>query len=187
MSDAFWIDESYDLEYASDRVSRYGAYVRQHRSEFVETLDERDRATFAALAWRVATGPIMAPGYVRKHERVRSSRLTRNYEDGSLYATVELVGITPRRLELEDFSSPPWRSWPRERGHYYEPEGSDLTSARYLLTTTTAMFPLPTIELPIPTDVRSLEASAKRAVRLLVALMNDNVTSLIQSLEGEDS
>ncbi|MEV4020205.1 hypothetical protein AB0J35_57985 [Nonomuraea angiospora] len=184
MNEAFWIDKGNDRDFASDGVSRYGAYLRQHRAEFAEAIGESDRAEFAALAWRVATGPIMAPGYVRQAERVRSARLSRNYEDGGLYATVELVGITPRRM---DYGSPMWREWPRANGHYYEPEGSDLVGARFLLTTTTAVFPLPTAQLPICSGLGTLEAAARRAVHFLVPLMNDTVTPLIRHLDREDS
>ncbi|MFB4285664.1 hypothetical protein ACBJ59_61130 [Nonomuraea sp. MTCD27] len=184
MTEAFRIDEIYDRDQASDGVSRYGSYVRRRRAEFAEAIDDHDRVSFAALAWRVATGPIMAPGYVRQHARVRSAHLARNYEDGGLYATVELVGITPRRME---YGSPPWRSWLRQHGHYYVPEGSDLISARYLLTTTTALFPLATIGLPICSRIDSAETAAKRAVHQLAEAMNDVVTPLIQHLDREDS
>jgi hypothetical protein len=185
VSDAFWIDEQYDRDNASNGVSRYDSYVRLYQAEFAEAIiSDRDRSAFAAVAWRVATGPIMAPGYVRQHERVRSARLTRNYEDGSLYATVDLVGITPRRLE---YGPPQWWPWPREHGHYYEPEGRDLISARFLLTTTTALFPLPKEFLPGWGSIGKVEDAAKRVVHKLVALMNDTVTPLIQTLEGEDS
>ncbi|WP_219512881.1 hypothetical protein [Nonomuraea ceibae] len=182
--DAFWIDETYDREYASDGVSRFSGYVRQRRTEFVEAMNELDRVTFAAAAWRVATSPVMAPGYVRQHKRVRSARLYRNYEDGGICATVELVSITPRRLED---GSPQWRSWPREHGRFYEPEGPDLISARYLLTTTTAAFPLSAAGLPVCTDVRALETATKRAVELLVVRMNDAITPLVRHLERESS
>ncbi len=34
--DAFWADDEYDREHASDGVSRYGAYVHQAATTFAE-------------------------------------------------------------------------------------------------------------------------------------------------------
>ena len=70
-----WIDPDYDREQASDGQSRYGAYVRDHARLFDPWQDApdgvtRDPVDFAIAAFRVATGPIMGPGFVRWHPRV---------------------------------------------------------------------------------------------------------------------
>ncbi|MCP9954691.1 hypothetical protein [Actinomadura madurae] len=100
----FRIDAEYDREYASDGVSRYGAYVRDRlNSSFAECWDgtwgepSSRLAAFAAAAWRTATGPVMAPGYVRYHSRVLGARVERSQWDGSLIAAVSLVAPWRRR------------------------------------------------------------------------------------------
>ena len=70
-----WIDPDYDRSQASDGQSRYGAYVRDHARLFDPWQDAPDGVTsdpveFAVAAFRVATGPIMWPGFVRWHPRV---------------------------------------------------------------------------------------------------------------------
>src|SRR6266699_7264794 len=70
-----WVDEDWDRANASDRVSRYGAYLRGHTELFDPWQDApggitEDAGEFAIAALRVATGPIMSPGYVRWHPRV---------------------------------------------------------------------------------------------------------------------
>ncbi len=64
-----WVDEDWDRANASDRVSRYGAYLRGHTELFDPWRDAPSRITqnpneFAIAAFQVATGPIMSPGYV---------------------------------------------------------------------------------------------------------------------------
>src|SRR6266516_4820758 len=75
-----WVDAAWDREFASDGVSRYGAYLRGHTAAFAPLWDEppdpdwgaitADPGEFAAAAFQVATGPVMSPGYVRWHPRV---------------------------------------------------------------------------------------------------------------------
>src|SRR6266545_2288908 len=70
-----WVDEDWDRSNASDRVSRYGAYLRGH-SELFDPWREatggitQDPGEFAIAALQVACGPIMSPGYVHWHPRV---------------------------------------------------------------------------------------------------------------------
>src|SRR6266545_2299896 len=71
-----WVDLAWDRTNASDRVSRYGAYLRGHAEEFESWHGEdqdgitTDPGEFAAAAFRVACGPIMSPGDVRWHPRI---------------------------------------------------------------------------------------------------------------------
>src|SRR5713226_3753 len=80
MSEAFWIDAELDRDKASDGVSRYGAYVRSRiPGGFSEcwdgTFDCGLAERFAAMAWRTATAPVMAPPYVRRQPVVLSARI----------------------------------------------------------------------------------------------------------------
>lgn len=55
-----WTDPD-DQSSASDGVSRYGAYLRRHLGLFEGC---ESPAEFALASWLVATGPVMAPGFV---------------------------------------------------------------------------------------------------------------------------
>ncbi len=65
---AFWADRDYDREFASDGISRYGAYLRD--ASFEPWTDDDQAVEWAVFAWERATGPVMSPGYVRCHSRV---------------------------------------------------------------------------------------------------------------------
>src|SRR6266536_3430342 len=79
------VDEDWDRTNASDRVSRYGAYLRSHAELFDPWRDApggitEDPGEFAIAALQVATGPIMSPGYVRWHARVLDYKLDRGLD-----------------------------------------------------------------------------------------------------------
>ena len=118
-----WLDPDYDRAYASDGLSRYGAYVRDHVQLFDPWQDAPDGVTqdpveFAVAAFRVATGPIMWPGFIRWHPRVCGYGTERSDHDGRLVVSVTLA--TPMPLGLPGWS---WRSSDRDLGdHYLEPE-----------------------------------------------------------------
>lgn len=103
---AFWIDYEYDREMASDGRSRFASYVRRAAAtaDWTECWDgtwddETVRAVhFASESWRLATTPVMSPGYVRRHPRVRSARVEVNPWDASLTASVEIIIPQPRQL-----------------------------------------------------------------------------------------
>src|SRR6266700_136529 len=107
-----WVDENWDLVNASDRVSRYGAYLRGHTELFDPWQDapggiSRDAGEFAIAALQVATGPIMSPGYLRWHPRVLDYKVSHgeNPEPGRLVCQVTLA--TSPSLWLGS----PWWSW----------------------------------------------------------------------------
>jgi hypothetical protein len=118
-----WIDPDYDRANASDGQSRYGAYVRDHAQRFDPWQDAPDGVTtdpveFAVAAFRVATRPIMWPGYVCWHPRVCGYGTERSDHDGRLVVSVTLA--TPAPLRLPGWS---WRSWDRDfHDHFLEPE-----------------------------------------------------------------
>jgi len=194
---AFWVDAD-DRVAASDGVSRYGAYVRQAAAgRFAVCWDgtwdeEPDRiAGFAAAAWRTATGPVMVPGYVRFHPRIRATRVDRSEWDGSLTGVVELVIPWPQALAADRswWGGAWWRDWPAEswagRDAYLDPGGEDLTRHPYLMACATLAFPLPAATLPAPPGGPGddLEGKALRAVAVLVAGLNRIVTPVIETLE----
>jgi hypothetical protein len=118
-----WIEAEYDRAYASDGQSRYGAYVRDHARLFDPWQDAPDGVTtdpieFAMAAFRVATGPIMWPGFVRWHPRVCGYGVDRSDQDGRLVMSVTLATAAPLRLP-----GGTWRGWDRDvGGRFLEPE-----------------------------------------------------------------
>jgi hypothetical protein len=53
---AFWADRAYDREYASDGVSRYGAYLRDARSSRQSTGSATAQGVAAAAVEVINTG-----------------------------------------------------------------------------------------------------------------------------------
>jgi hypothetical protein len=99
--------------------------------------------------------------------------LTRNYEDGSLYATVSL-GLHA------------WWGWPEELGTFYVPEGSDLAKRSFATTVTKLMFLVPVDGLPMPPSGPQNDAGevARRALAVLVPVVDEVVAPIIRQVES---
>ena len=180
---AFWVDRGYDREYASDGVSRYGAYLRN--ATFEPWTDDDRAVEWAVFAWERATGPVMSPGYVRCHPRVLSARLARSGWDGGLVAGVSLVSAWPEQLRralvravrLGDREAY-WQDWPAEcRGgdtvNYHEPGEADVAARPYLLTTLSLQFTVPAAGLAEPpATATALLNAGQQAVAVVVAELN---------------
>jgi hypothetical protein len=195
----FWVDAEYDREYASDGVSRYGTYVRDRLDgSFAECWDgafgeaSTRLAEFAAAAWRTATGPVMAPGYVRHHSRVLSTCVERSQWDGTLVAAVPLVAPWPTAL-AQSFDwrrGQYWRDWPTElRGEgydYVDPTEKDVTEHPFMQASLALTFAVPVGLLPAapsgPAD--GVEYAARQAIAGLVTELNRLVGPLPDVLEG---
>ncbi|MFI6296752.1 hypothetical protein ACIBEJ_34540 [Nonomuraea sp. NPDC050790] len=194
---AFLIDADYDRDRASDGRSRYGYYVRDRAEQFREAWDwdESRPARFAATAWRVATGPIMAPGYVRHHPRLLSAGVEVNDWDGSLVGTASLVTSWPQPLAASRewrTGDTWWRDWPTEAlwgsdgVRYLDPSGQEISRGQHFLMASAALaFPLPTQSLPPlgSEPTADLVSLAHSYVEVLVAEMNRIVTPVLDTLE----
>src|SRR5579875_2400923 len=117
----FWLDEGYDREHAPDRVSRFGAAVRERPGEFAGTWDDISPVPFAVAAWRLATS--LTPAYVRWHRRVTAAACLSSPWDGSLLCDVSVVApwpaeLTRTRAWCRDRG---WRDWPQLFGQYAAP------------------------------------------------------------------
>jgi hypothetical protein len=180
---AFWVDQGYDRAHASDGISRYGAYLRD--ATFEPWTDNDHAVEWAAFAWRRATGPVMSPGYVRRHPRVLAARLERSGWDGSLAAGVNLVSSWPEEIKTPLARSVRlgerdayWQDWPTEYiggdiTCYYEPSEADVAARPYLLATLSLQFTVPSAALPEPpaTPAALLDAG-QQAVAVVVAELN---------------
>jgi hypothetical protein len=178
----FWIDGDYDREYASDGISRYGAYLRD--AAFEPWTDHDQAVEWAVFAWRRATGPVMSPGYVRCHPRVLAARLERSGCDGSLVAGVDLVSSWPEHLKTAlargmkvGGRDAHWQDWPTEHHAgdtiYHEPGEADIAARPYLLATVNLRFTVPSAALPQPPATSTALLSAgQHAVAIVVAELN---------------
>ena len=201
MSDAFWTEEEWDREAASDGISRYGAYVR-HRipGGFEECWDgtfEIGRAKrFAALAWYTATGPVMAPPYANRHPAILGASLEVNFEaddaDLSLTGIVELASRWPTALDCGRGGLRRWRSWIYENrldaSRPRVPGGDEIARGEcYALPLLRLMFTVPAGDLPAvprpPHERGEVERAARMAVAVLVAELNRVVSPVLAALE----
>jgi hypothetical protein len=191
-SAAFWVDRDYDREYASDGISRYGAYLRD--AAFEPWTDEDQAVEWAVFAWWRATGPVMSPGYVRCHPRVLAARLERSGWDGSLVGGVDLVSSWPDQLKTalargvrHGGREASWQDWPTgyrggETISYYEPSEADVADRPYLLATVSLQFTVPSAELPEPPATPAFLLSAgQQAVTVVVAQLNQIVGPVLNA------
>jgi hypothetical protein len=182
-----WVDADYDRARASDGVSRYGAYLRSHTEAF-EPLHgpdaggiTLDAGEFAAAALRVATGPIMSPGYLRWHPRVQGFNVGFGLdpEPGRLVCGVTLATSLPRWLGA------PWRSWTQYLGRDWCEPGDDRHAA---LARLELRWPVPVASLPRPgppaTPGEPNLRDAKASVAALVGETNQTAGPVLAALEG---
>lgn len=177
------MDETYDRDYSSDGLSRYGAYLRQKRTMFDRGDGPTDDAvSFALAAWRVAQSPIMAPGYVQPHPRVLAA--DEHWDDyGRAAVLVQVAAPLPEPV-ARSIDRWRWRGWERH-GHdpsfWVAPYDNDRPAA---YTMVTLRIPLDGAALPRP-RYRAGAAdttTAKQAVQVLCRLLNDQVDPVLDAL-----
>lgn len=190
----FTIDSEYDQGHSDDGVSRYGSYVRDRMSAFAESWNgtwDDGTVPFATTAWRTATGPVMAPGYVRRHPRILSAQIVRNEWDGSLAADVSLITGWPSALQ----KLTAWHDWPSEhsffsdREVFMEPSGEDVVRHQFLMPSARLCFSMPEAQaaLAVPhagyARPGAAEAEAREAVAILVDALNEIVGPVLARIE----
>jgi hypothetical protein len=93
----FWLDHEYDRDNADSRsTSRYGNYLYQSRHQFAKIDYDDPSVEFAALAWRIGTGPIMSPPFIRQHRRVLGATIGRSGWNGEMTIDIDLISSRPR-------------------------------------------------------------------------------------------
>ncbi|MEV8439224.1 hypothetical protein AB0425_17755 [Actinosynnema sp. NPDC051121] len=184
MSTVFRID-SRDQDSASDHVSRYGAYLRQHHGRFRGydgSSMTQDPAEFAAAAFEVAIGPIMSPGYVVVDRRVVDVAV--HWDDDRRAAiAVTFVSVLPEGVA--SILGRRWAGWHRDtwggEPRWSEHHDNDLLVAQPTLQT---RVPLPVDYLPKPIyragtpDLRT----AQHAVRVIADELNTRLTPVLDAL-----
>lgn len=129
---AFWVDDDYDREYASDGVSRYGAYLRSRAGQFRwDGTVTRDPELFALTAFEIGSPPIMSPGYVRRHPRIQ--HVARHSDDYGRYAlAVDLAAPMPASAPSY-LAGRSWAGWCEDQG-WSPPWDNDRPAAYTTLT-----------------------------------------------------
>ncbi|MEV4611667.1 hypothetical protein AB0K43_03565 [Kitasatospora sp. NPDC049258] len=179
-------DDSYDRSRASDGDSRYGAYLALHPHLLNDDGEPLRPVSFAAVAWMVATSPIMAPGYVRVRPDLHAITAVIT-DDGrlALRITVPLRhhALTHRPGRVLDWQRE-HNPWADQRWAALEtPEPSDRTA---VLVTADLIVPVPDRLLITPGTTRpgpAMTRAAKAAVRALAGIANAN-THLVADLTG---
>ena len=179
---AFWVDEQFDREHGG----RYDAEVLARITEFDDSWGDIAPVSFAATAWRLATG--LSPGYVRWHRRIVSASCARNPYDGGLTFAVEVVSRWPAELTWTKQwqRDRGWRDWPQLFGQYTTPTDQDLTRSPHLRALLRADGPVPLDDLPPAPDGPddSVAPAARRAVAVLARELNVLLAPLIGQLEA---
>lgn len=181
---AFAVDETYDRDFASDRRSRFGAYLRQQVDmfEYGDGLTT-DKCSFALTAWRIAQSPIMAPGYVRLHPRVVG---TGEYWDDDQRVAIVVRVAAPLPAEVAGAIDVwRWHGWDQigyPDPHWVEPYDNDRPA---VFTVVTLRIPIPAAALPVPRYRAGAAdtATAKQAIRVIHDLLNVQVGPVLAALD----
>lgn len=184
MSDkAFHVDDQRDQELASDRFSRYGAYLAQKRQLFHYDGPEQPPTTcavgFAIAAWTVATPPVMAPAYVLTHPRIQGTDF--HWDDTRAALAVHIAVPAPPFANRLTSS---WCSWHQDAWstQWRDPYLNDSVT---VLSTLTIRVPLPVLRLPAPqySCAGPNTAVAKASVAALCRLANSELKDLLSAMD----
>jgi hypothetical protein len=179
---AFTVGETYDRDFSSDGLSRFGAYLRRRAGMF----DDGDGLTtescsFAVSAWRIAQSPIMVPGYVRTHPRVLGTE-PHGDDDHRVAITVRVAAaLQPSLVQALDG----WRGWEHvgySETRWVEPYDNDRPAA---FTIVALRVPLVAAALPTPRYRAGVAetATAKRAVHAVCDLLNEQLRPVLVELD----
>ena len=178
------VDDEHDKTYASDGYSRFGAYLTQHASDFEAWAPHAlSPVEFATAVWRIATGPIMSPGYVRIRTDLNSITLGVADQDGSLHARIAVPlfhGDLTARLPYS------FRDWERSsyRDHGYDEVVYPPDNKPSVLAVASVSVPVSNQILIAPTHVggHRLVDEARQVVGLLASEINRAAGPVVQSL-----
>ncbi|GAA3019411.1 hypothetical protein GCM10010519_56000 [Streptomyces lactacystinicus] len=181
-------DDSADREDASDGYSRYGAYIAQHAADFRDDGQPLRPVDFAAAAWRTATSPVMAPGYVTVRPDLHQIEVYIDHCGGAQFCAK--VGLRHNALahrpngRSRDWERAPWsrpgEPWPVLAA-------PDRTDRPAVLVTATVLLPIPDSILTAPTAAapgRTLTGEAKTVVGALAEHANAHLAPLVNELLG---
>ncbi|MFE7442370.1 hypothetical protein ACFU7X_18185 [Streptomyces chartreusis] len=179
------VDRDYDRRNADTRSgSRFGSYISARTAELDEE-DRTDRAEFTAWAWRIATPPVMSPGYIDIRPDL-SVTFDRD-EDGDpiVKVTVPLPHRALAREHRPGYEVGDWEA-PYGRGETYP----QLWAPAYIkrtavLTSATMLVPAKDWDLFVPSGrAEQLVDDAQLAVETAARLINEYVGPQVADLLG---
>jgi hypothetical protein len=181
---AFQIDDHQDQNLASDRRSRYGAYLRDKRRLFFHNGSDSppttDAVEFAVAAWSVATPPIMSPGYVTSHPRIQDTTVHWDDDHRAALAVEIAVPAPPITNRLPSR----WSGWIRDGWglRWRDPYDNDRLT---VLSTVTVRVPINPTLLPTSTYTSGIPdtACAKIAVGALCRMVNAELNDLLTAID----
>ncbi|WP_439678593.1 hypothetical protein [Embleya sp. MST-111070] len=159
----------------------YDAYLRKNLPEWDDAVD--DVGEFVAWAWRVATEPIMEPGYVRLRPDIAQIRIEVDYEEGGPIAVAVLpirhqaLARRPRAgdwaVDVHDAGAGPYQS-----------VGEPSRKSPVVVATATVVVPAGGWELPrLPRkEDPGVYTRAREAIDALVRGINTDLAPLVADL-----
>lgn len=185
----FVFNDRDDRDRASDRVSRYGVYLRRYPKLFASWDGDGavtgDPVEFAAAAWQVATSPTMAPPYLDwTAERLQSVSLAHSEHAPALIARLQVAVPRPAALAgVRGFGD--WDRGDRWNRGYHTPDDAGLSRRPAMLSSTLLVFHFDAADLYAPTDTpdRLTVADAKASVKRLAALLDARTAPVLAALD----
>ena len=182
------IDDDYDKANASNGGSRFHAYLAVNAGRLHEDGAPLTAVDFAHAVWRIATSPVMSPGYVRiRPDLAALTLVTTGDNDDQLALRID-VPLHHRVLARRpagwpgDWERDPWSS-SDEWAAAIEPG----LCRPALLLTATLLVPLPGHALTAPSVARPCPAmtrQAKQTVRAIAEHANTHA-HLVADLTGD--
>jgi len=179
---AFCVDEDYDRANAGDGRSRYRSYLDSRSHLFVEDGEPvTDPLVFAATVFTIANSPVMSPGYVRQHPRIRAVSWCWD-DDHRIGFDIHLPAPLPAPVATA-LRGQDWADWQRDwrSDWWWEPYDNDRPAAYTVLI---VRVPLPVDILPAPVyrdGVPDL-ATAKTAVAVVCDQLNTHLAGILTAL-----
>ncbi|MGW6916682.1 hypothetical protein ACWGB8_23075 [Kitasatospora sp. NPDC054939] len=181
------VDNVRDRDHAPDGRSRYGAHIAQYADDFHEDGQPLRPVDFAALAWSLATFPVMSPGYMTMRPDVHID-VYRDHNGGATFCAkvglrhAALARRPDHRLHARDWERVP-AQWPD--GAWPVLVNPERTDRPAVLLTATILLPIPDHVLIRPTTARpgrTLTWEAKAVIASLADHANQHLTPLVDDL-----
>lgn len=182
------LDEKYDRERVVD-PSRYGAHLERHQ-DMLRGFDGEafSPVEFAAGAWRVATAPIMEPGYVRIRPDLAGITAAPAEDDRDLLVLTVSVRLTIGQLAngalLRCGGWQDWRPVVGYRGEAHRPLEEPADHCRAVLTVAQIRVPVYARDVPVPGSfgrtgqLRDAQAAVAALARIVNAAAGPAVADL---------
>ena len=189
------VEKKEDHDRASNGWSRYASYVQAREEKFWEWGD-RDKplpdAEFTVQAWRIATSPVMSPGYVDIRPDLLDLSLHAGSDGQRLYVSCRVPlahGDLTRRLPPRWRDREPYRTWWGD-DHYTPMTAPEAEPGKPPVVVLNALieYARDDWELLVPghTTGDDLAADCIAAIDVIVPQLNSTIGPMVQVLlQGE--